>query len=144
MRYKRVDKYYIKLSDYDTCIEQCPIKKLSIYGYEIMIGSVTCQECENCIEHNITEYGNNDWIKCSYLREKRSFNPLNWLKKLFAIIVISLFFSSTTNSVSWSYWVKEVNNDNSLITIQVDESLIFKSKDEVLDFACEITKIFDE
>lgn len=57
---------------------------------------------------------------------------------------ISLFFSSTINSVSWSYWVKEVNNDNSLITIQVDESLIFKSKDEVLDFACEITKIFDE
>lgn len=57
---------------------------------------------------------------------------------------ISSFFSSTTNSVSWSYWVKELNNDNSLITIQVDESLIFKSKDEVLDFACEITKIFDE
>ena len=103
VKYKRVDKYYIKLSDYHTCIEQCPIKKLSIDGYEIMIGSVSCQECENCIEHNITEYGNNAWIKCSYLREKRSFNPLNWLKKLFAIIFICLFFSSCSVYVNCNF-----------------------------------------
>jgi hypothetical protein len=25
-----------------------------------MIGSCTCQECENCIEHNLDE----GWIKC--------------------------------------------------------------------------------
>lgn len=59
-------RYYFKTSGWDNqeCIEKCKIKGC-------MIGSVTCQECENCVEtsspciHTKTI----DWIKCKKLED---------------------------------------------------------------------------
>ena len=85
-RYKNHNRYYFKTAG-SGCLEKCPIDRT------VRIGSVHCQECLFCLDKS----GVNEdciWIKCEHIKTKRSYNPLNWLKKLFAIIVISLFFSS--------------------------------------------------
>jgi len=65
-----MEKYYFKTTGTlrTTCIEECKIKNNGI-----MIGSVKCQECENCIEHQKPcEYtGDVDWIKCKVINEAR-------------------------------------------------------------------------
>ena len=61
--YKR---YYFKTAG-SGCLEKCPINS------DVRIGSVSCQECENCIDKS----GINEdciWIKCKSINKIRSFN----------------------------------------------------------------------
>lgn len=61
-----MDRYYFKTTGAlrSTCIENCMVKDDGT-----MIGSVKCQECEHCVDHQKpNKYtGGVDWIKCSKL-----------------------------------------------------------------------------
>ena len=63
-----MNKYYFKTTGTirTICIEPCKIKDNGI-----MIGSVKCQECKNCLEHESPNpfTGDVDWIKCKNLKE---------------------------------------------------------------------------
>lgn len=88
MRYKKFKEYTYKTKN-GLCIEECPLKLY--YGvYAIKIGSTTCQLCENNEFYNFEK----KLIRCKHLKNKRSYNPLNWLKKLFAFIIIAIIISS--------------------------------------------------
>lgn len=52
--------------DNGTCTERCMLKDNGV-----MIGSVKCRECENCIKHQEPCAGNVDWIVCSKLDEAK-------------------------------------------------------------------------
>lgn len=66
----KMEEYYFKTTGWDngTCTEKCKVKDTGV-----MIGSVKCQQCEFCVEHQKPcEFtGNVDWIKCSKLNEAR-------------------------------------------------------------------------
>jgi len=65
-----MEKYYFKTvgTFNQDCTEFCKVKHSGI-----MIGSVACQECDFCVEHQKPcEFtGDVDWIKCSKLDEAR-------------------------------------------------------------------------
>lgn len=62
-----MERYYFKTSGImeQDCIEPCQIKE------GVMIGSVSCQECENCIEISpaCIHFKTIDWIKCKKIKE---------------------------------------------------------------------------
>lgn len=61
-----MEKYYFKTRGEEPdiiCIEKCQSKFRPTDG--TMIGSILCQECKNCKETDIDEFGNVTWIKCS-------------------------------------------------------------------------------
>lgn len=62
-------KYYFPTtgSDFDeTCTEECKLNKGR------MIGSVSCQDCDNCIEiGGCSEYFGPDWIRCKVINDAR-------------------------------------------------------------------------
>jgi hypothetical protein len=66
----KMKKYYFKTTGWDngTCTEKCKVKDNGV-----MIGSVNCQICQFCVEHQKPcEFtGNVDWIKCSKIDEAR-------------------------------------------------------------------------
>lgn len=64
---KEVEQYYFKTGgwNHQDCTEPC-----EILNNGVMIGSVTCQNCENCIEvaPTIHEYDPPNWIKCKLIK----------------------------------------------------------------------------
>ncbi len=62
-----MEKYYFKTKGSCPdiyCIEPCHIK-----GNGVMIGSVTCQECEYHKSNDQNKHGDISWIKCSKIKE---------------------------------------------------------------------------
>jgi len=63
-----VDRYFFKTTGtlQCSCNERC-----KVMDNGIMIGSVTCQNCKNCLEHDEPHpmTGTVDWIKCSKIKE---------------------------------------------------------------------------
>lgn len=95
LRYKNHNRYYFKTAG-SGCLEKCPINET------VRIGSVCCQECSFCVDKNGIQE-DCIWIKCEHLKTKRSYNPLNWLKKLFGILVIALLFASCSVYVNCNF-----------------------------------------
>lgn len=65
---QNTEPYYFKTAgwDHSACVEECMLKGC-------MIGSVTCQRCENCVDYNIPceHTGEVSWIKCKRLKEAK-------------------------------------------------------------------------
>lgn len=64
-----MEEYYFAIHGQspDTfCVERCMVKDNGV-----MIGSVKCQECEYCIEHEMPcrFTGDVNWIKCKKIQE---------------------------------------------------------------------------
>lgn len=61
------NRYFFKTSDTDgyNCIERCLFKDNGT-----MIGSLNCQNCSNCLDHNHSEdnFSPVDWIVCSKIK----------------------------------------------------------------------------
>ena len=97
LRYKRVKEYTYKTKD-GLCIEECPLKLYSGV-YATKIGSTACQLCGNNEFFNFEK----KLIRCKHIKNNRSFNLLNWLKKLFGILVIALLFASCSVYVNCNF-----------------------------------------
>lgn len=82
-------KYYFKVLN-GSCQEACPIQKTSS-GFIIMVGSMSCQRCENCVDSD--KQSSPLWIKCKHV-SKNKLNFFSWIKKLFTLLLICTLLSS--------------------------------------------------
>ena len=63
------EKYYFKTKGQEPdeeCTEKCPV-----LNTEVMIGSVACQECKNCISSDADYFGCS-WVCCEKLNDVMS------------------------------------------------------------------------
>ena len=56
-----MEKFYFE-QDFGTCTQKCLVKNNGI-----MIGSVKCQNCQNCKDYDKDIHNDTAWIKCSKL-----------------------------------------------------------------------------